>query len=297
MGYVSRQEHALVNTRLYLPKEWTKDRKRCCAAGVPQHVKFQTRHDQALEMLDESGPRLPHSWIAGDDEMGGCGPFRESLRDRGERYLLAVPSNTLVRDGEVTPPEYSGRGRHPIVPWQRADAWCKSPSETAWTTIDVRDGEQGPLVTQLIRCRVQARTSTGGTGPAEVLFITREQQSDGTYKHDYYLSNADADTPLKEFARVAKAEHRIEECFQRAKSEAGLGDYQVRNWIGWQHHQTLSLIAAWFLNDQTRRGKNPALRTDRSSRPPIDRWPDRTPSPVPHPDPHRRDHPTLAPTQ
>ena len=297
MGYVSRQEHALVNTRLYLPQEWTKDPKRCRAAGVPKAVKFQTRHDQALEMLDESGPLLPHSWIAGDDEMGRCGPFREALRTREERYLLAVPSNTLVRDGEVSPLEYSGRGRHPMVPWQRADKWCAAQNETAWTTIDVRDGEQGPLVTEVIRCRVQARTPTGGTGPAEVLFITREQQSDGTYKHDYYLSNADADTPLKEFARVAKAEHRIEECFQRAKSEAGLGDYQVRNWIGWQHHQTLSLLAAWFLNDQTRRGKNPDPGADGSPRPPNDRWTDRTPPPIPHPDPHRRDRPTLAPTQ
>ena len=296
MGYVSSREHALVNTRLYLPKEWTQDRKRCRGAGVPKHVKFQTRHAQALDMLDESGPLLPHKWIAGDDEMGRCGHFRESLRDRGERYLLAVPSNTTVRDGEIPPPEYSGRGRHPKVPWQRVDEWRAAQSETAWTTIDVRDGEKGPLVTEVIRCRVQARTPTGGTGPEELLFITREQQSDGTYKHDYYLSNADAETPLKEFARVAKAEHRIEECFQRAKSEAGLGDYQVRTWIGWQHHQTLSLIAAWFHNDQTRRGKNPDPRADGPPSQPNDRLPNRTPPPIPHPDPRRRDRPTLAPT-
>ena len=36
---------------------------------------------------------------------------------------------------------------------------------------------------------------------------------------------------------MAKAEHRIEECLQRAKSEAGLGDYEVRHWKGWHHHQ------------------------------------------------------------
>ncbi len=61
--------------------------------------------------------------------------------------------------------------------------------------------------------------------------------------------------PLEEFARVTKAAHRVEECIERAKGEAGLADYQVRNWIGWHHHQTLSLIAAWFLNKETRRGK------------------------------------------
>jgi hypothetical protein len=54
---------------------------------------------------------------------------------------------------------------------------------------------------------------------------------------------------------VAKAEHRIEECLQRGKSEAGLADYQVRTWIGWHHHITLSLMAAWFLVLEAQRGK------------------------------------------
>ena len=103
--------------------------------------------------------------------------------------------------------------------------------EDAWTKIDVRDGEKGPLVIEAVKCHVQTRTDTGGTGPDEILFVTRERQADNTYKHDYYLSNAAADVPLAEFARVAKAAHRIEECFERAKGEAGLADYQVRNWI------------------------------------------------------------------
>jgi hypothetical protein len=60
-------------------------------------------------------------------------------------------------------------------------------------------------------------------------------------------------TELAEFARVAKAEHRIEECIQRAKSEAGLADYE---WKGWHHHQTLSLLATWFLITEARRGEN-----------------------------------------
>jgi hypothetical protein len=51
-------------------------------------------------------------------------------------------------------------------------------------------------------------------------------------------------------------QHRIEECLQRSKSETGLADYEVRNWTGWQHHQTLSLLATWFLVRETQRGKN-----------------------------------------
>ncbi len=110
---------------------------------------------------------------------------------------------------------------------------------------------------EVVKCRVRARTPTGGTGPDEVLFLTRERQANGTFKHDYYMSNADPKVPLEEFARVAKAAHRIEECLERAKGEAGLGDYQVRNGMAWHHHQTLALLAAWFLNQETRRGKNP----------------------------------------
>ena len=201
--------------------------------------------------------------------------FRLELRGRGERYLLAVPSNTLVRDLDAPPPEYAGRGPHPQNPFVRVDRWCAALPESAWTTIEVRDGEKGPLVVEVVKCRVQARTPTGGTGPEEVLFITRERQADGTFKHDYYLSNADPEVPLEELARVAKAAHRIEECFKRAKGEAGLGDYQVRNWIAWHHHQTLALLAAWFLNQETRRGKNPDPGADVSATAATDRGSDR----------------------
>jgi SRSO17 transposase len=275
MAYVSRREHAIVNTRLYLPEEWTKARRRCQAAGIPKGTKFRTRHELALEMLDEHGALLPHSWVAGDDEMGRPMSFRLDLSTRGERYLLAVPSNTLIRDIEAAVPEYSGRGRYPMNPFLRVDRWCAALPDSAWTTIEVRDGEKGPLTVKVVKRRVQARTPTGGTGPEELLFLTRELQADGTIKHDYYLSNAAPDVLLNELARVTKAAHRIEECLKRAKGEAGLGDYQVRNWIGWHHHQTLSLLAAWFLNQETRRGKNPDPRADLSPVASTDRQRDR----------------------
>jgi SRSO17 transposase len=275
MAYVTRKEHAIVNTRLYLPKEWAKNRRRRKEAGVPASIEFRTRQQLALEMLEESGEVLPHAWIAGDDEMGRPAGFRLELRGLRKRYLLAVPSNTLIRDLEAPPPEYSGRGPRPLNPFVRVDAWRKKLPEDAWTKIDVRDGEKGPLVIEAVKHRVRAQTATGGTGPEEVLFVTRERQADNSYKLDYHLSNANADVPLEEFARVAKAAHRIEECIQRAKGEAGLADYQVRNWIGWHHHQTLSLVAAWFLNKETRRGKNTDTRADDSATAAVDRRPDR----------------------
>src|SRR2546421_2666965 len=52
LAYVSRAEHALVDVRLYLPGEWTRSRKRMRAAGVPRGVRFRTRHQLILDMLD-----------------------------------------------------------------------------------------------------------------------------------------------------------------------------------------------------------------------------------------------------
>ena len=275
MAYVSRKDHAIVNLRLYLNEDWAKRRRRRKEAGVPNDIEFRTRHQLALEMLEECGGMLPHTWIAGDDEMGRPTGFRLKLRACGQRYLLAVPSNTTVRDIEAPLPEYSGRGPRPRPPFQRVDRWCSKLPDVAWARIQVRDGEKGPLAIEAAKCRVEARTEKRGTGPEELLFLTREHQADKIYKHDYYLPNAAPDAPLEELARVAKAAHRIEECFERAKGEAGLSDYQVRNWIAWHHHQILSLLAAWFLNQETRRGKNPDPGSDVPTTASIDRRIDR----------------------
>jgi SRSO17 transposase len=256
LGYVSRREHALVDVRLFLPKDWAKSKRRRAKAGVPKEVRFQTRHELMLEMLDEHGAVLPHAWIAGDDELGRSSWFRQQLRERNEAYLLAVPSNTLVRDlqAPAAPATPGGRGRK--APFLRVERWCAAVPEQAWETIEVRPGEKGPVVVQAVGTLVQARTEGNVSDVWETLVVFREKQNDGTWKHDYLLSNAWVTTSLHEFARVFKAEHRIEECLQRAKGEAGLADYQVRTWEGWHHHQALALLATWFLTQEARRGKN-----------------------------------------
>jgi SRSO17 transposase len=309
LGYVSRHEHALVDRRLYLPKEWTQDKARCRKAGVPKdRLRHRTRHQLCLEMLAQHGEKLPHAWIAGDDEMGRPYHFRRDLQALSERYLLAVPSNTLIRDQEAAEPVYSGHGRPPQRPWQRVDKWVTALPATAWTRIEVRDGEKGPLTVEVVKRRVVGRAPKGQVGHAEVLVVIRYRDRDQqqVVKTDYYLSNAPAPTPLIEFARVAKAEHRIEECLQRSKSEAGLADYEVRHWNGWHHHQTLALLATWFLVTETQRGKkldpcHHAPPNSRGHRPhPLSGQRLRRPSPYPtrtrnatHPQPTR----TLVPLE
>lgn len=255
MGYASREEQTLVNMRLYLPKSWATDRRRRKACGVPKEIRYQTRHQLALDMLAESGASLPHAWVTGDDEMGRPYGFRRDLHALSEQYLLAVPSATLIRDLEADPPSYCGRGPHPQVPFQRVSKWCDSLPKGAWTQVEVRDAEKGPLLVDIVKRRVSGRTERKKVAPPETLVVIRWRDETGAAKVDYYLSNAPHNTPLAEFARVSKLHSRIEQCIKRSKSEAGLAQYQVRSWNGWHHHVALSLIATWFLVQETRSGK------------------------------------------
>jgi SRSO17 transposase len=259
LGYVSSKGHTLVDQRLFLPKEWTKATARLDKAGVPKAYRaYRTRPQLALELLTTNGAWLPHSWIAGDDEMGRPYWFRRQLAALGERYLLAVPSNTAMRALETEPPASSGRGGRPGQrPWHSVATWSQSLDEASWQRSDVRDGSKGPLVVEAVKRRGVSRTHRRQQGDEETLVVIRYRDRDQqeVVKVDYYLSNAVPETPLWECARVAKAEHRIEECLQRSKSEAGLADYEVRHWRGWQQHQTLSLLATWFLVRETARGK------------------------------------------
>lgn len=258
MGYVSEKEYALVDTRLYLPKEWTQDKIRRKQCGIPKEIRYQTRHELALEMLETHGASLPHAWITGDDEMGHVTWFREALRHRGERYLLAVPFNTTVRDLEAPrpTPSHEGSGAQPKRKFESVRDWAQGLPQKAWSQIVVRDGEKGPLKLKMVKCRVATKTEDRCVSTAEeLLIVTQRQEEDGSWRHDYFLSNAPAETSLEELGRVVKTEHRIEDSLKRAKSEAGLGDYEVRTWTGWHHHQTLSLMALWFLTQETLRGK------------------------------------------
>ena len=159
------------------PRSGPSDKQRRQKAGVPAEVRFRTRHELALEMLDERGPLLPHAWVSGDDEMGRCSWFRQELRARGECYLLAVPSNTSVRDLAAPDPPYRGpravgracpsRGWIAGAPPCRRRRGRRSRSAT---------GEKGPVVVQAVWTLVQARTEGRASDVAELLVVFRERQ-------------------------------------------------------------------------------------------------------------------------
>src|SRR5438552_8437778 len=283
MGYVSEDDHALLDFRLSLPQEWAHDEQRRHTCHVPLEVRYHTRQEQCLEMLDAWGEQVPHGWVTGDDEFGRHTQFRHELRERGERYVLGVPCTTMMRDLEAPRPEYSGRGRRPQAPWQSVTEWRTSLHPTVWRRLTVRDGEKGPVAIEIVKRRVQTRIERKRTGPQEWLVVTRRPltddrtleprasrdatDQDARYRYHYYLSptcvsEAELEEPsLAELARVIKAGACIEASFKRGKGEVGMDEYQVRTWEGWHHHMTLSLLAVWFLIGESHRGQQwtPAL--------------------------------------
>ncbi len=84
----------------------------------------------------------------------------------------------------------------------------------------------------------------------------------------YYLAYAPVGVEIAELVRVAGSRWAIEECFQTAKNECGLDEYEVRRYIGWYRHITLSMLAHAVLTAlaaQTDSAARGAAETDQPS--------------------------------
>jgi SRSO17 transposase len=225
---------------------------------VPEGIVFREKWRIAADLLARCRVGLPHGWVVGDDEFGRPAHFRAWLRGEGERYVLDVPGDTVVRDLERRRPrrKRAGRGARPQVPYGRVDAWAARQPEGRWTRLTVREGERGPLLVDAMTVRVRTKLDRRN-GPEERLVVMRTVEA-GPRTH-YALSNAGAEVPLEEMVGARFTRHKVEEVFEAAKQESGLAHYEVRSWVGWHHHVTLSLLALWFLCCERRRlgGENP----------------------------------------
>ena len=243
LSYATEHGCALVDRQLYLPKEWADDAKRRKKCHVPKHVEFKEKWRIALDLLERSAD-VPHRWVAADDEFGRVTAFRAELRLRKTTYVVDVPSNTLVR-------EIKRRSDGGKPAYERVDEWAARQPAKRWKTIRVRPGEKGIIRVQALRAQVQTKDEDGCVGPLETVVVTRalDQEKRTTYR----VSNADQTINLWKLVYVGSERHRVEEVLQAGKGEVGLGQYEVRSWVGWHHHMTLSLLALWFLTTERRR--------------------------------------------
>jgi SRSO17 transposase len=256
LAYATARGCALLEGRLYLPRAWADDAARRSATQVPAAVAFQERWRIGLDLLDRARADLPGRWVVGDDALGRASALRAELRLRRLHYVLDVPCNTLVRDlSERRPPTRPG-GKPWLPAFERVDRWVARQPKGRWRQVAVRDGEKGPLAVKVLLATVQTKDEDGGVGARERLAVLRSCEAQP--QTWYTLSNA-RDARRGEVARVHGARHRIEELLAQGNGEVGLDHYEVRSWVGWHHHMTLSLLALWFLQLERLRlgGKNP----------------------------------------
>ena len=257
LGYASQQGYTLLNRRLYLPEEWVTDkayadrRKKC---GVPADISFKTKPELVLDMVKEvaDSGQLRFRWLTCDEEFGRDPAFLDEV---GQYlwYLAEIPPNTSVwlDRPNTNVPQWSGRGRKPsrerlapgeVAPSSIATLVATIPPQ-AWSRHTIKEGSKGPLRADFAAIRVIA-VRDGLPGPDLWLVCRRDPF---TLETKYYLSNAPADTPLTTLVWLTGMRWPIESCFEDSKQELGLGDYQLRGWLGWHHHMTLVILAHFFL--------------------------------------------------
>jgi SRSO17 transposase len=269
LAYASAGGHTLLDTRLYLPEDWADDRERRRQAGVPEGVVFRTKPELGLELVRHRGPRLRHGWVTFDEGYGKDPAFLSGLEELGERYVGEVPKSVrgwLVRP-QVEEPG-AGRGGRPRKkarvakgepPPVTAEEVAAALPAGAWQRLCFRDGSKGPQHADFARLRWFVERDDL---PGPECWLLVERGCDQQAYAKYYLSNAAADCPLAALAGAGHTRWPVEDCFLRGKDELGLGDYEVQGWRGWHHHQTLVMLALWFLVLERRRLGEKSQRGD-----------------------------------
>jgi len=233
-AYATGQGRALIDRELYLPKSWTEDRDRCREAGVPDDVQFATKTGLARQMLGRAlDAGVPAGWVTADEAYGKDHKFRDWLEQRRIGYVVAVPANQAVPGDAGT---------------SRADVLAAHAPGQAWKRRSCGDGAKGPRVFDWAVASLPADDSTP-PGRSRQLLVRRAltRNARGGHELAYYLCCAPAGTTDEELIRVAGSRWAIEECFQTAKNETGLDQYQVRRYDAWYRHITLAMLAHAYL--------------------------------------------------
>lgn len=248
-----------VNTRLYLPENWTSDEKRLAYAKVPLDVVFKTKIQIALDLLDQANALgVKHEAIVADTFYGSDTSFLEGLESRGKAYAVAVRCDFTVRFEQdiktfIPAEKPRGRGRPRIKPepvqqppQHRVDSLVNKIPESHWKVIAWRDGSKGLLKKQFafLRVRWSTKAKTGSQG---WLVFERPVAGD-TGDTKYYFSNLPETAPEVKIVEYLHRRHLIERFYQDAKDELGLDQYEGRSWYGFHKHVGMVMLAySWLV--------------------------------------------------
>jgi SRSO17 transposase len=245
--------HAMLDSALFLPEDWSNDRPRCREAGIPDDLTHRTKWEIALELHQEAvanGVRF--AWITADEFYGRPVEFHLELSRRGQLYVLETPCNFWgwCRKPDLLHMTHHGRvGRKlkqknpPISTVENLAA--HSPAfRKPWTRFRIKDSEKGPVVWEAKSAPFYLKDPKGLPTRAHRLIVARNLLNPGEIK--YFVSNA-PDTPLETLLAAAFARWHVERCFQDQKTELGMGHFEVRNYTSLMRHLALTAVSFLFL--------------------------------------------------
>ena len=243
-----------VGYRLYLPKEWAEDRTRRDRAGVPEDIRFKTKQQIALELVQRAhAAGLPLGVLLMDLDYGRDSRLRTSVSALGLSYVAGIQPNVLMWAPGTGPkrPDKSlnNNGRRNEPDLISAKEVVRALPKRAWRTIRWREGSANWLSSRFARVRV--RVGYNGAIPGQVaeewLLIEWPEGETKLSKYKYWLSTLPAEISFRQLVDITKMRWRIERDYQELKQEVGLGHYEGRGWRGFHHHATLCVAAYGFL--------------------------------------------------
>ncbi len=244
LSYASEHGHALLDRELYLPKSWVDDQERCREAHVPDSVTFATKPELAQRMLERTlDAGLPAAWVVGDTVYGSARLLRTALEERALAYALAVTCKEQVEVQGVR---------------KRVDQLAQALTREDWQILSAGAGSKGPRLFAWARIEL----TTSETSGWQHWLLVRRSLEEGVKPAEmaYVLVFAPTGTSLEEMVEAFGARWSVEQCFEEAKGEVGLDEYEVRSWHGWFRHITLSMLAMVFLTALRANGEENVLK-------------------------------------
>jgi SRSO17 transposase len=223
----TRGDRVLLDRELYMPDDaWCKNPDRRKDAGVPEDLVFQTRPQQVQAMIARTmAARVPFAWFAADEEFGQNPGLRSFLQEARIAYAMAVPKNTDTDTFSVN--------KYTTNTVEKLAARLK-PLD--WTRRACGIGSKG------FRVYDWALAESGAPGHQ---WVFRRNIIDGEIAY-FHCYNPRGEA-MAELVRVIGSRWPIEECFEAAKQETGLDQYQFRLYHSWHRHITLAMLALAFL--------------------------------------------------
>jgi SRSO17 transposase len=223
LGWAAQRGSTLIDRELYVPKEWYEDTQRCRRVHISEDRVFLTKLDLAQQMIERAlQAGFQPSWTTADEVYGKSYSFRSFLEERHLSYVVAVPKNQSICRGFDKSPAYTV---------------LSSLKEEDWVTLSCGLGSKGPRDYQW------ACLSLNCPNPEYRRWLLLRRSLNNPDDIAYYLVFAPPHTSLADIVQAAGQRWHIEECFQSAKGEVGLDQYEVRNYTGWYRHITLSMLA------------------------------------------------------